>query len=434
MTSTHEDQTARPPGRGVPPADRCPVEPGWATLMADAQRRVEACCKAGFTGIMRTPLVHASGLSRLAGCEIWAKLETLQATGSFKERGALARLSLLDRQERQRGVVAASAGNHAQGVARHAAALGIDAVIFMPEGTPNVKVNRTRELGARVELAGAGFDETSEIAKAWCCEQGRSFIHPFDDADVIAGQGTIATEMLADQPALDMLVMPVGGGGLAAGMGLAARRLRPGIELVGVQSELFPAAHDEFNGVVTGGEGASLAEGISVRRPGRLSQKILNTLLDDVVLVDERQIERALNLILTDMKVLVEGAGAAGLAAVLADPERFRGKRVGLVLTGGNIDTRLLSSLLLRDLARSHRLARLRIELLDVPGQLSRVSDLIAREGGNVTDVAYHRTFSDLPARLTYIDISLEAQDAAHMNRVFAKLGEAGFKVVFADY
>lgn len=436
MTSTHENQTAMPPGQDMSPANASPLadQTGWASLMADAQRRVEACCEAGFTGIMRTPLVHAGGLSRLAGCEIWVKLETLQATGSFKERGALARLSLLDGEERRRGVAAASAGNHAQGVARHATALGIDAVIFMPESTPNVKVNRTRELGARVELAGTDFDETSEIAQAWCREQGRSFIHPFDDADVIAGQGTIATEMLADHPGLDVLVMPVGGGGLAAGMGLAARRRQPGIELIGVQSELFPAAHDNFHGVATRGEGASLAEGISVRRPGSLSQQVLNALLDDVCLVDERQIERALNLFLTDMKVLAEGAGAAGLAAVLADPERFRGKQVGLVLTGGNIDTRLLSSLLLRDLARSHRLARLRIELLDVPGQLSRVSDLIAREGGNVTDVAYHRTFSDLPAKLTYIDISLEAQDSAHMNRVYAKLGEAGFKVVFADY
>lgn len=436
MTSTHDNQTAMPTGQDMPATEVFPLadHTGWPRRMAEAQRRVDLLYEAGFAGIMRTPLIRASGLSHLTGCEIWVKLETLQATGSFKERGAFARMSLLNEDERRRGVVAASAGNHAQGVARHAAALGIDAVIFMPEGTPNVKVNRTRELGARVELAGADFDQTSQLAQTWCREHGRSFIHPFDDADVIAGQGTIATEMLEDHPGLDTLVMPVGGGGLAAGMGLAARRLRPGIELIGVQSELFPAAHDAFHGLETHGEGASLAEGIAVRRPGRLSQQILNALMDDVCLVDERQIERALNLFLTEMKVLAEGAGAVGLAAVLADPDRFRGKQVGVVLTGGNIDTRLLSSLLLRDLARSHRLARLRIELLDVPGQLSRVSDLIAREGGNVTDVAYHRTFSDLPAKLTYIDISLEAQDEAHMNRIYAKLGEAGFKVVFADY
>ena len=406
----------------------------WTLLMAEARNRVDLLCEKGFAGIKRTPLVHAARLSALAGCEIWIKLETLQATGSFKERGAFARLSLLDGAQRRRGVVAASAGNHAQGVARHAASLGIEAVIFMPETTPNVKVNRTRDLGARVELAGCDFDETNAIAQDWCRDERRQFIHPFDDADVIAGQGTIATEMLEDRPDLETLVMPVGGGGLAAGMSLAARRVRSDIELIGVQSELFPAAHDAFHGVTTRGQGATLAEGIAVRQPGRLSQRIINTQLDDIRLVDERQIERALNLLLTEMKLLAEGAGATGLAAILADPDRYRGKQVGLVLTGGNVDTRLLSSLLLRDLARSHRLARLRIALMDVPGQLSSVSDLIAREGGNVTDVAYHRTFSDLPAKLTYIDISLEAQDADHMNRIYAKLGEAGFNVEFADY
>lgn len=251
MTSTHENPTTRPPGQDMPTTDgrRLAEQAGWPSAIAEAQRRVDTLYEAGFAGIMRTPMVQASGLSRLAGCEIWVKMETLQATGSFKERGALARLSLLDADQRRRGVVAASAGNHAQGVARHAAALGIDAVVFMPEGTPNVKVNRTRELGARVELAGADFDQTTQIAKTWCRENGRSFIHPFDDADVIAGQGTIATEMLEDHPGLDVLVMPVGGGGLAAGMALAARRLRPGIELIGVQSELFPAAHDDFHGV-----------------------------------------------------------------------------------------------------------------------------------------------------------------------------------------
>jgi len=240
--------------------------------------------------------------------------------------------------------------------------------------------------------------------------------------------------MLRDEPGLDALVLPIGGGGLAAGAGLAARRINPQIEVYGVQADLFPAYANLHDGAERPVGGVTLAEGIAVREPGRLTRGILADLLDDVVLVDERQIERALNLFISHLRVLPEGAGAAGLAALLAAPERFAGKRVGLVLTGGNVDTRLLSSLLLRDLARSRRLARLRIELVDVPGQLSAVSDVIAKAEGNVTDVAYHKTFSDLPAKVTYIDISLEAQDAAHMDRIQAALGEAGFKAEPASY
>lgn len=406
----------------------------WRLQLEDSRRHAAHLHAGGLPGVLRTPLVPAGVLSEACGCDIRVKLENLQQTGSFKERGALVRLSRLSAEQTALGVVAASAGNHAQGVARHAAAMAVEACIFMPEDTPNMKVNRTRDLGARVELAGRNFDETSRLAQDWCRRKGRVFIHPFDDPDIIAGQGTVATEMLEDDPELDVLLIPVGGGGLAAGMALAAREMRPEIELIGVQAELFPAAHDAFHNVTTRSAGVSLAEGIAVGQPGGLPMRILKSALDDMVLVSEREIERALNLYLTGLKVLPEGAGAAGLAAILADPDRFRGRRVGLVLSGGNVDTRLLSSLLLRDLARSNRLARLRIELLDVPGQLSAVSDLIAREGGNVTDVAYHKTFSDLPAKVTYIDISLEAQDADHMNAIYRALGHAGFRVEYADY
>ncbi|WP_417481593.1 threonine ammonia-lyase [Maricaulis sp.] len=395
---------------------------------------VADCHASGMGGVLRTPCQRAEALSELTGCDIRVKLENLQVTGSFKERGAYAKLVSLSQAERARGVVAASAGNHAQGVARHGRLLGIETVIFMPVGTPAIKVNATRALGATVELAGAGFDETSQLARDYCTAEGRVLVHPFDDPLVMAGQGTVATEMLADQGDLDVIVVPIGGGGLASGVALTAKRIKPEIEIIGVQADLFPPFHNLFHSGDRPVGGMTLAEGIAVREPGTLTRRIMGEMLDDVLLVDERTIERALNLYLTRLRVLPEGAGAVGLAAVLAHPERFAGKAVGLVLTGGNVDTRLLSSLLLRDLARSRRLARLRIELIDVPGQLSSVSHIISEAGGNVTDVAYHKTFSDLPAKVTYIDISLEAQDAAHMDRVHAALREAGFRVEFADY
>ncbi len=395
---------------------------------------VADCHARGMGGVLHTPCQRAEALNELTGCDIRVKLENLQATGSFKERGAYAKLKSLSADERARGVVAASAGNHAQGVARHGRLLGIDTVIFMPLGTPAIKVNATCAQGAKVELAGANFDETSQLALDYCAAQGRVLVHPFDDALIMAGQGTMATEMLADQPDLDVIIVPIGGGGLAAGVALTAKRIKPGIEVIGVQADLFPAFHNLFHGGQRPVGGMTLAEGIAVREPGALTRRIMKGALDDVLLVGERMIERALNLYLTRLRVLPEGAGAVSLAAVLAYPERFAGRRVGLVLTGGNIDTRLLSSLLLRDLARSGRLARFRIELIDVPGQLSAVSKIIAGAGGNVTDVAYHKTFSDLPAKVTYIDISLEAQDAAHMDRIHAALRQDGFKVEFADY
>ena len=402
--------------------------------LAGAFAFVDRLHEQGMGGILRSPCLPSPALSKALGCEVVVKLENLQATGSFKERGAYARLAALTEAERGRGVVAASAGNHAQGVARHASVMGVTATIVMPEGTPMVKVHQTRALGADVDITGTDFDAAKAHALSLSEETGAVFIHPFDDPVVMAGQGTLAAEMLAEYPDLDTLVLPVGGGGLAAGCGLAARRVKPDIELVGVQSDLFPSFANLYHGTDRPIGGFTLAEGIAVREPGRQTREILTDILDDVLLVDERQIERALNLFISHLRVLPEGAGAAGLAGLLAAPERFAGKRVGLVLTGGNVDTRLLSSLLLRDLARSRRLARLRIELVDVPGQLSAVSEVISRAEGNVTDVAYHKTFSDLPAKVTYIDISLEAQDAAHMDRIEAALREAGFRVEQASY
>ena len=418
--------------RSTAPLPDCP--PQEATALSAAFDPVDTLRRDGFGGILRAPMIASPVLSASAGCELWVKLENLQVTGSFKERGAFARMAALSADERRRGVVAASAGNHAQGVARSAGAMGIAARIYMPVGTPTVKVNATRALGAEVELAGDDFDAAKALAVAAAETSGAVFIHPFDDPVVLAGQGTVAMEMLEDQPDLDVLVFPVGGGGLAAGAGLAARRIKPDIELVGVQSDLFPAFANLFHDADRPVGGFTLAEGIAVRQPGDLTSAILKTLLDDVLLVDERQIEHALNLFIAQMRVLPEGAGAVGLAAVLAHKQRFAGKKVGLVLSGGNVDTRLLSSLLLRDLARSRRLARFRIELVDIPGQLSSVSEIISEAGGNVTDVAYHKTFSDLPAKVTYIDISLEAQDGAHMDRIQAALQAAGFRVELAGY
>ena len=402
--------------------------------LAGAFAFVDALHASGMGGILNSPCLPSPTLSAALGCDVVVKLENLQATGSFKERGAFARLSALTPTERAQGVIAASAGNHAQGVARHASAMGIHSTIVMPEGTPMVKVHQTRALGAQVDITGADFDAAKAHALELSAQTGAVFVHPFDDPVVMAGQGTLASEMLAAHPDLDTLVLPIGGGGLAAGCGLAARRVRPDIELIGVQADLFPSFANLYHGTDRPIGGFTLAEGIAVRDPGEATRHILRELLDDVILVDERQIERALNLFISHLRVLPEGAGAAGLAGVLAQPGRFAGKRVGLVLTGGNVDTRLLSSLLLRDLARSRRLARLRIELVDVPGQLSSVSEVISRAEGNVTDVAYHKTFSDLPAKVTYIDISLEAQDAAHMDRIEAALREAGFRVEPAGY
>ncbi|MFQ5564264.1 MAG: threonine ammonia-lyase [Parvularculaceae bacterium] len=384
--------------------------------------------------VARTPFLRSERLSALAGCDLWIKYENLQPTGAFKERGALAKLLSLDDGSRSRGVIAASAGNHAQGLARHAGLLGIEATIVMPRHTPYVKIEQTEKFGARVILDGDDFDAAKRRAEALCESEGLIFVHPFDDPHVIAGQGTVAAEMLDDVSDLDVIVAPIGGGGLLSGIAAAAARRGAQCAVLGVQTLLYPSMYNAVKGDSRAVGGTTLAEGIAVREPGALTRDIIARLVDDIMLVDERSLERALSLYLNVQKVLSEGAGAAGLAAILDHPERFRGKKVGTVICGGNIDTRLLSSILMRDLARQGRIARLRIELLDVPGQLTRISDIIASQGANVIDVAYHKIFSDLPAKVTYIDISVETHDRRHLDRLITELKSRGVNVEIAAY
>lgn len=384
--------------------------------------------------IKRTPLVHARKLSAITGADIYLKLENLQYTGAFKERGALNKLMLLSDADKKRGVIAASAGNHAQGLARNASALGIPAVIVMPVTTPDVKVRQTRELGAEVVLTGHDFDEAKAAAAKIQQERDLVFVHPFDDADVIAGQGTVALEMIEDGPKFDAMIIPIGGGGLIAGMALAIRDMSPKTEIIGVQAGLFPSMANAIDGGKRETGGNTLAEGIAVKEAGALTRQIVRDKVDDIVLVDERILERALSMLMMEQKLLVEGAGAAGLAAILADPERFRGKTVGLVLCGGNIDARLLSMIIMRDLARSGRLARLRVQLLDMPGQLVRVATIIASQDGNVIDVGHHRTYSDLPAKMTCMDVTIDTQGQDHLNRIIENLRKEGYEVEIAAY
>lgn len=384
--------------------------------------------------VKRTPLIAAPKLSAMTGVDIWLKLECLQYTGAFKERGALNKLLTLSDAERGAGVIAASAGNHAQGLSFHARALGVEATIVMPTTTPDVKIRQTRELGAEVILAGHTFDEAHEAAERLRAEHGLTLVHPFDDAAVIAGQGTVALEMIEDGPAFDAVIAPIGGGGLIAGMALALAADSPKTEIIGVQAALFPSMKNALDGGVRAVGGSTLAEGIAVREAGLLTRQIVARLVGDIALVDERALERALSLLMNEQKILVEGAGATGLAAVLSDPARFAGRTVGLVLCGGNIDARLLSMILMRDLARSGRLARLRVELLDMPGQLVRVASIIAEQGGNVIDVGHHRTYSDLPAKMTCMDVTIDTQGQDHLDRIIANLKSAGYAVEIAAY
>ena len=389
-------------------------------------RRAEAAIAGA---VARTPLVRAAALSEMAGCEVFLKLETLHATGSFKERGALNKLLSLNDNERGAGVVAMSAGNHAQGVAFHARRLGTPATIVMPLSTPFTKIDRTEALGARVVLKGESLTEARQAADALARDRGLVPVHPYDDPWVIAGQGTIALEMLADDQGLDTLLVPVGGGGLISGIAVATKALAPDVEIFGVQSALYPSMYRVLRGIDPGlpTEGTTLAEGIAVKEPGELTRRIVASLVGAVKLVTERQLEAAVELLLERQKLVVEGAGAAGIAALLAEPERFRGRRVGIVVTGGNVDARLLASLLMRGLVRGGRLVRLRAELPDLPGVLSRVAGVIGGLGGNIVEVHHQRLFHDTSVKRAELDVVVETQNRRHVDTLIDALVAAGF-------
>ncbi len=378
--------------------------------------------------IVETDCDHSRTLSTMLGCEIWLKFENLQFTAAFKERGALNRLSALSPEERARGVIAMSAGNHAQGVAYHASRLGIPATIVMPQGTPFVKIENTRRHGAHVIVEGATLEEAAAFARDYCERHGLTFIHPYDDPLVIAGQGTIALEMLKAVPDLETLVVPIGGGGLISGIAVAAKAIKPTIEIIGVQAQLYPSMYNKIRGTELPMRGDTLAEGIAVKAPGVLTEALVRTYVDDIMLVSEREIERAVALLIEIEKTVAEGAGAAGLAAVLSDPARFRGRKVGLVLTGGNIDSRLLASVLTRELAREGRISELCVVLADRPGQLARLATLVGDAGANIIEVVHQRVFTDLPAKGTLLRMVIETRDRTHLENTLARIRAAGFE------
>ncbi len=378
--------------------------------------------------VVHTPCLRSETLSRIAKADIWVKFENLQFTASFKERGALNTLLQLGDEERRRGVIAMSAGNHAQGVAYHAGRLGIPATIVMPSFTPNTKVKHTRDHGARVVLKGDTLSEAAAEAHRLADAERLVFVHPYDDPRIIAGQGTIALEMLADAPEIDTLVVPVGGGGMLAGCAVAARGLKPDVKMIGVESAGYSAMRQLLAGqpVTVGGD--TIAEGIAVRDIGQTPLAIARALVDRVLAVDEVAIERAIALFLEVEKTVAEGAGAAGLAALLGHPEVFAGRKVGLILCGGNIDTRLLASVLLRGLVRDGRIVRLRLMIGDAPGQLARVAGLIGGAGGNIVEVLHQRLFG-VVAKATELDVTVETRDRAHLAELLTALQSDGFKV-----
>jgi len=377
----------------------------------------------------RTPMLHSRTLSHLTGAEVWLKFENLQFTGSFKERGALNKLLSLREEERRRGVIAMSAGNHAQGVAYHAARLGVRAVIVMPRGTPNSKVANTRVHGAEVVLEGDTLADAARHARKLEARDALTFIHPYDDAAVIAGQGTVALEMLADMPDLDALVVPVGGGGLLCGMAAAARALKPGILVYGVESETWCAMYQRLHGLQVEVGGDTIAEGLAVRDVGELTFALAGQLVDDLLLVAEDTIEQAIVALIEIEKTVAEGAGAAGLAALLQHPQRFAGRRVGIPLTGGNIDTRVLAAVLMRGLVRDGRLARLRVSMLDISGSLAKVAQMIGEAGGNIVEVQHQRLFGTASVRTPEVEFLIESRDREHTDAIIAALRARGVHV-----
>jgi threonine dehydratase len=379
--------------------------------------------------VLQTPCDWSRTLSEIVGTKVWLKFENLQFTASFKERGALNRLSMLSPSERKRGVIAMSAGNHAQGVSYHARRLGVPATIVMPAATPIVKVENTRRHGADVILNGDTLEDAAKFAHTQGDLKGLTFIHPYDDPLVIAGQGTVALEMLGVAPEIETLVVPIGGGGLISGMAIAAKGLKPGIEIIGVEAALYPSMYNRMKGTSLPMRGDTLAEGIAVKEPGRITTALVRENVDDIVLVEEELIEHAVSQLINIEKTVVEGAGAAGLAAVLSHRSRFKGKILGLVLCGGNIDARLLASVLTRELARDGRLSQLTIDLVDRPGQLAKVASLLGEAGANIVEVYHQRVFSDLPAKGALLEVVIETRDRPHLNETAGQLRSAGFVV-----
>jgi threonine dehydratase len=378
--------------------------------------------------VVRTPAISCSRLSDLAGCRLTLKLENLQDIGSFKQRGALVKLLSLTAEQKRRGVIAMSAGNHAQGVAYHAQRLGIPATIVMPLGTPFSKIERTAGFGARVEVDGENLDQCKTVAAKLAAESELTMVHPYDDPSIVAGQGTVALELLQDAPDLDCIVVPIGGGGLISGIATAAKALKPDIEILGVQAAMYPSMLQALNGEPPTSGGETIAEGIAVKTPGKLTLEIVKRHVAGILLADEPALEQAVLLLAEEAKLVVEGAGAAPLAAVLGNRDRFKGRKVALIVGGGNIDSRLFGSVLMRGLVREGRVVSLRVDITDRPGTLAQVAKLIGDCGGNIIEIHHQRLFRDVPAKRAELDAVVETRNAQHVREIVDRLTAAGYK------
>ncbi|MFN0041299.1 MAG: threonine ammonia-lyase [Burkholderiales bacterium] len=378
--------------------------------------------------VVNTPCLHSRTLSEITGAEVWLKFENHQFTASFKERGALVKLLSLTTAQRSAGVIAVSAGNHAQGVAYHARRLGIRAVIVMPKFTPHVKVVHTRAFGAEVVLEGENFDEAKVVAMEWMQRRGLTMVHPYDDEKIIAGQGTLALEILHVRPELEVLLVPVGGGGMISGVAIAATALHPGIEVIGIESARFPSMYCALQGILPEFGTNTIADGIAVKEPGRLTLDIVRSLVKEILLVDEGNIEEAMLLLLEIEKTVVEGAGATGLAALLKHRDRFRGRKVGLILCGGNIDPLMLADIIERGMVRSGRLTRLQVQLRDLPGSLAKVTACLAQANANIEEVHHERAFTRAPVQSAEVDFVVETRGHEHVEQIIEALANAGFK------
>jgi threonine dehydratase len=380
--------------------------------------------------VERTPFLRSRTLSRLTGCELYLKFENLQFTASFKERGALNKLLSLGEAERKRGVIAMSAGNHAQAVAYHASRLGIPALIVMPKGSPNTKIKNTQVHGARVVLEGESLAEAGAHARELAKRDNLVFVHPYEDPLIIAGQGTVGLEMLEAVPELDLLVVPVGGGGLIAGIATAARALKPGIRVIGVESKTYPSMHQRLAGLPVKVGGDTIAEGIAVKDVGDIAFGIIRKEVEEVLVVPEETIERAVVALIEIEKTVAEGAGAAALAALLEHPQRFAGKKVGLPISGGNIDSRVLASVLMRGLVRDQRLVRLRVTMPDVSGSLAKVAQIIADAGGNIVEVIHQRIFGTSSVKSPEVEFLIETRDREHTDTLARALADKGVRAI----